>query len=72
MVRAAGVMTVLGSPESHTGVVTRSADVPAVVSVQGLVITPEGIQFGDAAFPTGTLLTVDGTRGHILFTTEGE
>ncbi len=72
MVRAAGVMTVLGSPESHTGVVTRGADVPAVVSVQGLVITPEGIQFGDAAFPTGTLLTVDGTRGHILLTTEGE
>jgi pyruvate,orthophosphate dikinase len=72
MVRAAGVMTVLGCPESHTGVVTRSADVPAVVSVQGLVITSEGIQFGDAAFPTGTLLTVDGTRGHILLTTEGE
>ena len=66
MVRAAGVMTVLGNPESHAAVVTRSADVPAVVSVQGLTIAPDGVDIGGRRIAVGDSITVDGTRGQVV------
>lgn len=66
MVRAAGVMTVLGNPESHAAVVTRSARVPAVVSVQGLTITEAGIEIDGHTIAIGEAVTVDGTRGQVV------
>ncbi|MFT5202112.1 MAG: pyruvate,orthophosphate dikinase [Candidatus Aldehydirespiratoraceae bacterium] len=66
MVRASGVLTVLGSPESHAAVVTRGASVPAIVAVQGLSIDEHGISLGEHIVRVGEQLTVDGTRGVVL------
>jgi pyruvate,orthophosphate dikinase len=66
MVRASGVLTVLGSPESHAAVVTRGASVPAIVAVQGLSINEHGISIGERTVRVGEQLTVDGTRGVVL------
>ena len=66
MVRAAGVLTVLGSPESHAAVVTRRADVPAVVAVQGLTISDARIDLAGRSVRVGETLTVDGTRGQVI------
>ena len=65
MVRAAGVLTTVGGLESHAAVVTRSAGVPAVVSVQGLTISAEGIRISAATVMVGEAVVVDGTRGEI-------
>lgn len=66
MVGAAAVITVLGSPESHAAVVTRGAGVPAVVSVQGLHLEPDGVRVGGRRIPVGAALRVDGSRGAVL------
>ncbi|GJM37424.1 MAG: hypothetical protein DHS20C19_07910 [Acidimicrobiales bacterium] len=66
MVQAAGVMTVLGSPESHAAVVTRGAGVPAVVAVQGLVIGDHGIDVAGRRVEVGAPVTIDGTRGTVF------
>ncbi|MEM7139895.1 MAG: PEP/pyruvate-binding domain-containing protein [Actinomycetota bacterium] len=66
MVRAAGVLTVLGSPESHAAVVTRGAEVPAIVSVQGMTISDAGIALDGRPVRVGEMLTVDGTRGQVV------
>ena len=65
MVRAAGVLTALGGLESHAAVVTRSAGVPAVVSVQGLTISREGIRISAATVKVGEAVVVDGTSREI-------
>lgn len=65
LVRAAGVLAVLGSAESHTAVVTRGAGVPAVVAVAGLAIDDDGITLGEQRVAVGTLVTVDGTAGTV-------
>lgn len=69
MVRAEGVLAVLGSPESHAAVVTRSAGVPAVVAVQGMSLGAGHVRFGDHAIDVGTTLSVDGTNG-LVWTTD--
>lgn len=66
MVRAAGVLTVLGGPESHAAVVTRGAGVPAVVAVQGLVIGDHGIDVAGRRVEVGAAVTIDGTRGSVF------
>lgn len=65
MVGAAGVITVLGSPQSHAAVVTRAAGVPAVVSVQGMTIDANGIALGGEHIGAGTGLTIDGAGGAV-------
>lgn len=65
LVRAAGVLAVLGSAESHTGVVAREAGVPAVVAIGGLSIDEGGITLGEQRVAVGTLVTVDGTAGTV-------
>jgi pyruvate,orthophosphate dikinase len=65
MVRSAAVVTVLGSRESHAAVVTRGAEVPAVLAVQGLQIAADHVMFGDVRVAVGDDLVVDGTTGRI-------
>lgn len=66
MVRAAGVLTVLGSPGSHAAVVARGAGVAAVVAVQGMAIGRDGIRLGGRHVPVGARITVDGVRGTVV------
>lgn len=66
MAQAAGVMTVLGGRESHTAVVTRGAGVPAVVSVQGLVIGERSIDLAGRRVEVGEQVTIDGTTGGVF------
>ena len=53
--RVAGIVTETGSPLSHTAIVARSLELPAVMGVQDL----SGITSGD-------LLIVNGTRGMVI------
>lgn len=65
MVGAAAVVTVLGGPESHAAVVARGAGVPAVVSVGGLRVHPDGIELPGGRVDVGEPLVVDGTGGRV-------
>jgi pyruvate, orthophosphate dikinase len=66
--RAAGVMTVIGGPESHVAVVARGAAVPAVVGLEELTISRQGIQIFGETVAVGETVVVDGTRGEIRST----
>ena len=65
MVRSAAVVTVLGGRESHAAVVTRGAEVPAVLAVPDLQIATDHVMFGDVRVAVGDELVVDGTTGRI-------
>ncbi len=65
MTRSAAVLTVLGGPESHAAVVSRASGVPAVLSVQGLVIGEDHIILGDQRVDVGDTVVVDGANGWI-------
>ncbi len=65
MVRSVAVVTVLGGRESHAAVVTRGAEVPAVLAVPGLQIAADHVMFGDVRVAVGDELVVDGTTGRI-------
>ncbi len=65
MVRSAAVLTKVGGRESHAAVVTRSANVPAVLSVQGMEIGPDHVVLGDERIEVGEWLIVDGTTGRV-------
>ncbi len=69
MVGSAAVLTVLGGPECHAAVVARSAGVPTVVSVVGLVVGPDHIMLGDHRIESGAELMIDGTIGAIVSAT---
>jgi len=69
MVRAAGVITVVGNPECHAAVVARAAGVPAVVSVRGLVIGDDHVMIGDVRVENGDEVLVDGTNGVVASAT---
>ena len=65
MVRSAAVVTVLGGRESHAAVVTRGAEVPAVLAVPDLQIATDHVMFGDVRVAVGDELVVDATTGRI-------
>ena len=65
MVRSAAVVTVLGGRESHAAVVTRGAEVPAVLAVPDLQVATDHVMFGDVRVAVGDELVVDGTTGRI-------
>ncbi len=69
MTKAAGVITVVGSPECHAAVIARAAGVPAVVSVRGLTIATDHVMIGDVRVARGEVLIVDGTTGTIASAT---
>ncbi len=52
---AAGVVVDVGAQQSHAAIVARELGIPAVVSVAGASTT----------IPDGTIITVDGTNGHV-------
>ncbi len=52
---AAGVVVDVGAQQSHAAIVARELGIPAVVSVEGASTT----------IPDGTIITVDGTNGHV-------
>ena len=64
MVRSAAVVAVLGGREPRP-VVTRGAEVPAVLAVPGLQIAADHVMFGNVRVPVGDELFVDGTTGRI-------
>lgn len=63
MVRAAGVITVEGTAQSHVAIVSRAAGVPAVVAVRGLTVGSGGVLIDGTRVPVGTPVEVDGDRG---------
>jgi pyruvate,orthophosphate dikinase len=65
MVRSAAVLTQIGGRESHAAVVTRSANVPAVLSVQGMKIGSGHVVLGGERIDVGEWLIVDGTTGRV-------
>jgi phosphoenolpyruvate synthase/pyruvate phosphate dikinase len=63
MVRAAGIITVLGSAGSHAAIVARHAGVPAVLAVVGLEIDGNAIAISGIRIAVGAELQVDGDAG---------
>ncbi len=65
MVGAAAIITTLGGVASHAAVVARSWSIPAVTSLTGAHVEPDGIRVDGEFVPQGETVTVDGTRGAV-------
>ncbi|WP_019433050.1 pyruvate, phosphate dikinase [Streptomyces sp. AA0539] len=64
---ATGVLTARGGPAGHAAVVARTLGRPAVVGARDLTVDPGRgtVTAGGRTLPEGTLLTLDGTGGHV-------
>ncbi len=66
MIGASGVITMLGGMTSHAAVVARSWGIPAVTSLQDATLTNDSVLLTSITLAEGTIVTVDGTSGHIF------
>lgn len=65
LMRSGGVLTVAGGHDSHAAVVTRASAIPAVLSVEGMIIADDHVMFGTTRVDVGELVEVDGTTGSV-------
>ncbi len=65
MAVACGLLTARGGLASHAAVVARGWGIPAVVGLVELAIDAAGITLAGRRFAEGTLLSIDGTTGHV-------
>jgi pyruvate,orthophosphate dikinase len=61
-----GIVTARGGRASHAAVVARGLNLPAVCSVEDLVINDDTVVFGSMTFAEGDEISLDGTSGEIF------
>ncbi|MGU3586793.1 pyruvate, phosphate dikinase [Rhodococcus sp. C26F] len=66
MAVACGIVTARGGLVSHAAVTARELAVPTIVGAETVVVTPDGVRFGDTYLSEGDAVTVDADTGRIL------